>query len=138
MSRAALYASLALNVWVLGAMFVFALVSYPAFERSLSGYASFNRTIGFAVVPFEFLAFLVPLLLYATRPQPLAAVHALTALGVVYFAITFVWHLPAHRPLAAGDASDLTRLMTSQWARTAVQLARAGLLGFLTVKSAVE
>lgn len=126
-----LWAVLALQVYVLGAMLVFALHSYPAFGRSLAGYASFTRTIGLAVVPFELLAFVVPLALYAVRPQPLAAVHALTALGVAYFVITFAWHLPAHRPLAAGAAGDLGALMSSQWARTAVQLARAGVAVYL-------
>jgi hypothetical protein len=135
-SRALLFASLALNVYVLGAMLVFALHSYPPFARSVEGYASFNRTIGVAVVPFELLAFLVPLALYATRPQPLAVVHALTALGLVYFAVTFAWHLPAHRPLAAGQAGGLGALLASQWARTAVQLARAGLTAWLTAKNA--
>ena len=131
MKAAALYATLALNVWVLGAMLVFALYSYPAFERSVATYAQFNRTIAFAVVPFELLAFLVPLVLYATRPQPLWAVHALTALGVSYFIITFAWHLPQHRPLAAGVAGNTGVLVASQWARTAVQVARVAVAGYL-------
>ncbi len=136
MKTAALYVTLALNVWVLGAMLVFALHSYPSFGRSLAGYASFNRTIGFAVVPFELLAFVVPLALYAVRPQPLSAVHAFTALGVVYFVITFAWHLPAHRPLAAGTSNDLGVLLASQWARTVVQVARVGVAAWLVAKNA--
>ncbi|MBL8953866.1 MAG: hypothetical protein JNK82_24025 [Myxococcaceae bacterium] len=131
--KALLYASAALNVYVLAAMLVFALYSYPQFEQSVATYAQFNRTIGFAVVPWEFLAFIVPLALYATKPQPLSAVHALTALGVIYFVITFSWHLPAHRPLAAGEAGDTQVLMASQWARTAVQVARAALAAGLAV-----
>ena len=61
------------------------------------------------------------------------AVHALIALGVAYFAITFGWHVPSHKPLAAGDnsAQALAPLLTSQWVRTAVQAARAGLLVWL-------
>src|SRR3954466_11115357 len=99
MHRTSLFASLALNVYVLGAMLVFALVSYPGFAGAgVSGYSAWNRVIGVAVVPFELLAFLVPLSLYAFDRGP--KVHAVTALGVAYFVITFAWHLPAHRPLA--------------------------------------
>jgi hypothetical protein len=136
--RTALFASALLNVYVLGAMLVFALVSYPGFghvDRASfpALYKSFNQTIGFAVVPFEFLAFLVPLSLYFFRPASLTPVHAVTALGVVYFAITFAWHLPQHRPLAAGDNTALSALMLSQWMRTVLQVVRAGLLTWLAV-----
>jgi len=76
------------------------------------------------------------LLLYAWRPEgvPLWAVHAGVLLTVGYFAITFGWHLPAHRALANGDNSPeaLRPLLGSQWARTAVQFARAGLLLYLS------
>ncbi len=90
------------------------------------------------MVAFEFLAFLIPLVLYAARPAevPAWAVHACAALGVVYFAITFGWHLLAHRALAAGDNSAvaLSGVLSSQYARTLVQLLRAGLLGYLSAR----
>jgi hypothetical protein len=56
-------------------------------------------------------------------------------LGVAYFAITFGLHLPSHRALAGGDNSPaaLAPLLSSQWARTAVQVLRAGLLSWLGV-----
>ncbi len=92
---------------VLAVMVMFAAVVYPQFgsvDRAAFPplYASFNGRIGVPVVMFEFLAFLVPLALYASRPAevPAWAVHGCVALGVAYFAITFGWHLPAHRALA--------------------------------------
>lgn len=56
----------------------------------------------------------------------------------MYFVITFAWHLPAHRALAAGDngAAALGPLLLSQWARTAVQLMRVGLLAWLGASAA--
>ena len=35
------------------------------------------------------------------------------------------FNIPAHRPFAAGTSTDISTLLTSQWARTAVQLTRA-------------
>jgi len=63
-------------------------------------------------------------------------VHALVALGVAYFAITFAWHLPSHRALAAGDnsATALAPLLSSQYARTVVQLVKVGLLSWLLAR----
>lgn len=128
--KALLLGSLALNVYVLGAMLVFALVSYPSFTgEGLAAYPAFNKTIGVAVVPFELLAFLVPLGLYAFDRSP--RVHVVTALGVAYFVITFAWHLPAHRPLAAGTGGPLTALLVSQWARTVVQAVKVAVLGWV-------
>ncbi|MFO0598221.1 MAG: hypothetical protein U0228_23155 [Myxococcaceae bacterium] len=134
---------LLLNLWVLGAMLVFALISYPGFAAADPGafpqlYSAWNARIGVLVVPFEFLAFLACFALYAFRSDavPASWVHALIGLGVVYFAITFAWHLPAHRPLAAGqNGADVLRpLLTSQWVRTVVCLARVGLLGLLVTR----
>lgn len=131
--------ALAVNLWVLVAMGWFALSAYPGFgaeERSAfpTAYSAFTARIGWAVVPWEFLAFLVPLALYATRPDgfPAWAVHVAVALGVAYFAITFGWHLPSHRALAAGDNSSeaLKPLLTSQWVRTVVQVARVAVLAW--------
>jgi hypothetical protein len=135
---------LATNLYLLGVMMLFATVVYPQFasvERAQFSplYDAFNSRIGGPVVAWEFITFLVSLLLYAFRPDavPLGAVHALVVLGVAYFAITFGWHLPAHRALAAGDNSPaaLAPLLRSQWARTWVQLARAALLTWLGVKA---
>ncbi len=139
-----LVGSLAINLYLLGVMVVFAAVLYPQFASVERGafpplYDAFNSRIGAPVVLWEFAALLVTLLLYLWRPAPvpLAAVHVLLALGLAYFAITFGWHLPAHRPLAAGDNSPaaLRALGSSQGARTAVQLARAGLLAWLSARA---
>lgn len=134
----------ATNVYLLGAMVLFATVTYPSFasvDRAAFAalYQSFNARIGLPVVSMEFVAALttVPLYFWRLESTPLWAVHALVALALGYFAITFAWHLPAHRPLAAGDnaGSALGPLMASQWARTALQALRAGLLIWLGVRA---
>ena len=140
----ALIACLCANVYLLGVMVLFATVVYPEFgavDRKTfpSLYAAFTGRIGLPVVAFEFLALLTTLVLYASRPPlvPLWAVHALVALGVGYFAITFGWHLPSHRALAAGenDPQALLPLLRSQWARTVVQLIRAVMLAWLGARA---
>ncbi|MFT3709376.1 MAG: hypothetical protein QM817_17190 [Archangium sp.] len=137
MSRWATIIALIINAYLLGAMVMFGAVTYPQFgavDRSAFGplYQSFNSRIGLAVVPWEFVAFLATLALYVFRDElQLGVLHAVVALGVAYFAITFAWHLPAHRSLAAGDNSDLSSLLTSQWARTVVQLLRVAALAWL-------
>ena len=124
----------AVNLYLLGVMVFFAAVSYPqlgAVDRAAfpSLYQSLTSRIALPVVVWEFVALLATAALYFARPAaaPIWAVHALMALGVVYFAITFGWHLPSHRALAAGDNSPeaLAPLLTSQWTRTAVQAGRA-------------
>jgi hypothetical protein len=136
----------AVNLYLLGVMVLFAAVVYPGFgavgrEAFPPLYAAFTARIGAPVVLFELAALVSTLPLYAARPAaaPLAAVHALVALGVLYFAITFGWHLPEHRALAAGDngAAALGPLLQSQWARTGVQLARAGVLCWLGARATV-
>jgi hypothetical protein len=140
-----LVACSAANFYLLGVMVLFAAVLYPqlgAVDRAAFPplYAAFTSRIGAPVVLFEFAALLLTFPLYLARPEavPLGAVHLLVALGVAYFAITFGWHLPAHRALAAGDngAAALAPLLQSQWARTGVQLARAGILAFLGARAA--
>jgi hypothetical protein len=135
---------LAVNLYLLGVMVMFGAVVYPQFGAVERGafpplYEAFNGRIGAPVVIWEFAALLVTLPLYAARPPSVSpiAVHVLIALGVAYFAITFGWHLPAHRALAAGDnsAAALRPLLRSQWARTAVQVARAALLAALTARA---
>jgi hypothetical protein len=100
------------NLYLLGVMVLFAAVLYPQLGAVDRGafpplYAAFTGRIGAPVVLFEFAALLLTLPLYASRPEavPLGAVHALMALGVVYFVITFGWHLPAHGGLGGGGAS---------------------------------
>ena len=135
----------AANVYLLAAMVFFAMVSYPQFGAVDAAafpalYKAFTGRIGLPVVTMEFAALLVTFPLYFARPDatPAWAVHVLVALGVAYFAITFGWHLPAHRALAAGDNSPsaLAPLLASQWARPGVQLARAALcVGLLATKA---
>jgi hypothetical protein len=131
----------AANLYLLGVMVVFGAIVYPQFgavERSGFPplYQAFNARIGAPVVLWEFAALLLTFPLYAWRPAstPLWAVHGLVGLGVAYFAITFGWHLPAHRALAAGDNSPaaLAPLLNSQWARSLVQLIRCAGLSWLS------
>lgn len=127
------------NAYLLGVMVLFATVVYPGFgavDRAFPAlYADFTSRIPGPVVAFEFLALIATLLLYVWRPTPtpLLAVHLLVALGSVYFLITFGWHLPAHRPLGAGEngAATLAPILRSQWARTMVQTARVTILAWL-------
>lgn len=138
-----LVACSATNLYLLGVMVLFAAVVYPqlgAVDRTAfpSLYSAFTARIGAPVVVFEFAALLTTLPLYASRPAdvPALAVHALVALGVAYFVITFGFHLPSHRALAAGDNSPaaLAPLLRSQWARTGVQLARVAVLAWLAAR----
>jgi hypothetical protein len=134
-----------LNFYLLGVMVLFAAVVYPQFsvgDRAAftAGYSHFNAHIGLPVVLFEFAAFLLPLAFYRWGNVPAALVHAVTALGIAYLAITFAWHLPSHRPLAAGDnsAAVMASLLASQWTRTVVQFARAGVLAWLCVRAITQ
>ena len=133
------------NGYLLGVMVLFATVVYPSFaavdaKAFPALYSSFTGRIAVSVVPFEFLALLAMLLLYGWRPSavPLAAVHAVVALGVAYFVITFASHLPSHKALAAGDNGPdaLAPLLFSQWARTIVQLVRTAVLAWLAARAA--
>jgi hypothetical protein len=139
-----LVACSAANFSLLGVMVLFAAVLYPqlgAVERGAFPplYVAFTARIGVPVVLFESAALLVTLPLYLARPAavPIAAVHALVALGVAYFVITFGWHLPAHRALAAGENGPgaLAPLLRSQWARTGVQIGRAAILAWLGARA---
>ena len=131
---------LAVNLYLMGVMVLFATVVYPqlgAVERGgfLPVYQAFNGRIGGPVVIWEFAAFAVTLALYAARldSTPPWAVHLAVGLSVAYFAVTFGWHLPSHRALAAGDnsAAALAPLLMSQWVRAVVQVVKAGLLCWL-------
>lgn len=144
LKAAALVACLGVNFYLLAVMVMFATVTYPQLgaaprDSFPSFYSAFTSRIGAPVVAFEFLALLTTLPLYAARPEsvPLWAVHVLVALGIAYFAITFGWHLPVHKTLGTGDNTPpvMATLLRSQWARTAVQLARSGFLGWLAARA---
>ena len=133
----------AINCYLLAVMVLFATVVYPGFAVVDKGafpahYTAFNGHIGIPVVLPEFLALLGTLLPYAWRPAAVSVgwVHALVVLGMAYFVITFGWHLPAHRTLAAGDnsAQAMGPLLASQRLRTGVQVARVAVLGWLSTR----
>ena len=80
-------------------------------------------------------------MLYAARPDstPGSAVHGVVALGILYFGVTFGWHLPAHRALASGGNSvaTISIILRSQWARTFVQVFRAAMLAWLDARAMI-
>ena len=132
------------NIYLLGAMVVFAAVLYPMLGAVDHGglpalYSAFTARLGAAVVVWEFAALLASASLYWARPAsvPSWSVHVAVGLGIAYFVITFLFHLPAHRALAAGDNTSIAMaaLLNSQWARTVVQTLRALLLGWLAARA---
>lgn len=137
-----LLACTAVNLYLLGAATLLQAVQYPLLGEVGSAalpalHASLSRRLGLPFILPEFLAFLTVLPLLRLRPPrvPAWAVWACVVLGVVYFAVTFGWHLPAHKLLAGGDDSPgtLQLLLTSHAVRTASLALKCGLLGWMTV-----
>lgn len=137
MKSALLYVCTAVNVYVLLGSLYLALVVYPRFitvppAEWNASYHAFTQRNGIVFVPWELLAFVLTVALYFARPDavPSWVVHLATVCGVVYFAITFGWHLPVHRDLETNgnDAARVAPLLTSHWLRTAVELPRVGAL----------
>lgn len=127
----------AVNLYLLGAAVMLQAVQYPLLGEvgtaSLPAlHAALSRRLGGVFVLPEFLAFLgaLPLLRLRLPRVPAWSVWACLLLGVVYFIVTFGWHLPAHRFLARGDASAsvLARLLISHGVRTASLALKCGLL----------
>src|SRR5207248_7800675 len=98
----------------------------PAFHAALT------RRLAVAFILPELLSFvsLLPLLWRRLEGVPGWAAWTCVGLGVAYFAITFGWHLPAHRLLAGGDGSPevMRALLGSHAARTVTVAMRCGLL----------
>lgn len=125
------------NLYLLGAATLLLAVQYPLLGEVGTAalpafHASLSQRLGVAFILPEFLAFLSVLPLLRFRPEgvSVAAVWVCVALGVVYFAITFGWHLPAHTRLAEGDASPavMQQLLTSHAIRTGALALKCGLL----------
>lgn len=132
-----LLACAAVNLYLLGAATLLQAVQYPLLGEVGSAalpalHASLSRRLGLAFILPEFLAFLSVLPLLRLRPPrvPAWSVWACVALGVVYFAVTFGWHLPAHKLLAGGEnsPSTLQLLLVSHAVRTASLALKCGLL----------
>jgi len=142
-----LWASAAINLYLLGASCVLLAVSYPQLaevgrEALPAFHASLSRRLAVAFIVPEFVSFLSMLPLLRWRPEGVPAAPAwwCAALGVAYFALTFGWHLPAHRLLAGGDASAevMGALLASHAVRTATVALRCGVLGWMVAAAAVS
>lgn len=132
----------ALNLYLLGAATLLLAVSYPMLGAAGSAalpalYAALNARLGLSFVLPEFLAFLAVLPLLALRPPriPARAVWVCIALGVVWFVVTFGWHLPAHKVIAMGDASPpvMQWLLVSHATRTASLALKCGILSWMII-----
>lgn len=128
---------IAVNVYLLGAATLLQAVAYPMLGEVGSAalpalHASLSRRLGLAFILPELLAFLAVLPLLRFRPPraPAWAVWVCVALGAAYFAVTFGWHLPAHKLLAGGDASPsvMRALLVSHAARATSLALKCGLL----------
>jgi len=132
----------AINLYLLGAACLLLATDYPLLAEVQQGlpafHASLSRRLGMAFILPEFLSALSPFLLLWQRPAqaPLGAVWICVALGLLWMALTFTWHLPVHRLLASGDASPavMSRLLTSHAVRTVFQVLKCGVLLWLVAR----
>jgi len=127
----------AINLYLLGAACVLWAVVYPQLQdvgraELPAFHASLTQHLRVAFILPEFLSFfsLVPLLWRRPEGVPGWAAWAVVGLGLVYFAITFAWHLPQHQRLAGGEGSAevMGALMASHAVRTVTVALRCGLL----------
>jgi hypothetical protein len=137
MARWFLLGSAAINLYLLGAACLLWAAQYPQLAEVARSelpafHAALTRRLGVAFILPEFLSFLslLPLLWRRLEGVPGWAAWTCVALGVAYFAITFGWHLPAHRLLAGGDGSPevMRALLGSHAVRTVTVALRCGLL----------
>ena len=137
MKRWLLLGCTAINLYLLGAACLLLAVAYPQLgevgrEALPAWHASLSRRLVVAFITPEFLSFLVMLPLLRWRPEgaPASLAWGAVLLGLVYFAITFGWHLPAHRQIAGGDASPevMGAMLGSHAVRTVALALRCGLL----------
>jgi hypothetical protein len=132
----------AVNLYLLGAAALLGRVSYPLITEAGDAaqpllHAALNRKLGVVFIGPEFLAFLVVLPLLWLRPSgvPAWAVWLCLTLGVGYFAVTFGWHLPAHKLLPAGHAAAMQKLLVSHAVRTMFLLGKSALLLWMIARA---
>lgn len=132
-----LLGSTAINLYLLGAACVLWAVVYPQLadvgRAELPAFhAAVTQRLRVAFILPEFLSFfsLLPLLWRRPEGVPGWPAWAAVGLGLIYFALTFGWHLPAHGHLARGEASAevMGALMTSHAVRTVTVALRCGAL----------
>ena len=126
-----------------GVLWIVQLVVYPAFHLvrpdDLPSYAARHATrITPVVAPLmliEAAAFIALIVLRAPLPSWLVIAGGLTL--VVNWLSTFLWQVPLHGRLQAGDTAAITRLVKSNWLRTVCWSSRA-VLGCVIVWSLTQ
>jgi len=128
----------AVNLYLLGAACLLQVVAYPLLGAAGNDalpalHAALTHRLGVVFILPEFLAFGLVLPLFYWRPPTIriSILWACLALGIVYFGVTFAWHLPAHKLLALGDASAMPALLVSHAVRTTSVALKCGLLVWL-------
>lgn len=139
-----LHLHLAATVFMCGVIWFVQLVHYPLFAMvGTAGFADYEaahtmRTTWVVMPPMLIeLATAVGLLLW--RPSSLGAGEASLGLVLVIliWASTFFLQVPAHGTLAGGFNADVAaRLVRTNWIRTALWSARAGLVLWWVVRAA--
>ena len=135
---AVLLANLALSWFLAGLIWTVQAVHYPLFAAvGRAGFAAYeaahSRMITAVVGPAMLAEAAAALLLVAARPRAIPAWAAWTAalLLAAIWASTFLVQVPLHGKLAAGfDADAHSRLVGTNWIRTAAWSARALLLAW--------
>ena len=127
--------ALASNLYLLGAACVLLAVAYPllgdvTLEQLPKIHAAMTGRLGVAFILPEMVAFVsvLPLFRWPLRGLSKTNVALCVFFGVLYFAVTFSSHLPAHKLLSLGDISAMPALLSSHALRTVVQLVKCGIL----------
>lgn len=125
----------AANLYLLGAACLLQFVAYPLLgtngNAGLAGlHTALTSRLGGAFILPEFVAFGLVLPLFYWRPQQTrpSTLWICLALGILYFVVTFGWHLLAHKLLASGDASAMPALLVSHAIRTTFVALKCGFL----------
>ncbi len=134
-SRPLLLLCTAVNLYLLGAACLLQFVGYPLLLEAGDGalsvlHTALTRRLGVVFILPEFLALLtlLPLLYWRPVHRGVWRLWVCLGLGIGYFIVTFGWHLPAHKLLAAGDASAMPRLLVSHAVRTIMIAVKCALL----------
>ncbi|HRI71685.1 MAG TPA: hypothetical protein PK156_45950 [Polyangium sp.] len=132
--------AVAINLYLLGAACLLQAVAYPllgdvSIDQLPAVHAGLTRRLGVAFILPELLAFVAVLPLFRWCPSGISKKNLVVCilLGVVYFALTFAWHLPTHKLLSMGNGSAMPALLASHALRTIVQAVKCGVLviGFI-------
>lgn len=137
--HAILLASAASSLALLGLIWTIQLVHYPTFrfvdpERFVAFEAFHQRQITLVVAPLMLIELGTAVALVWCRPAGLSPTLVLLAAGLVasIWLVTFTVQVPLHNRLAAGpDGAAMEALVRTNWVRTALWTARAGVAGWM-------